>query len=105
MVLEVNLLRAHRCDLVQHDLGDLVFMRRSRQYPGCRLRLRGEHGGNGLIPRYKYAPGRRANRKRGIIGFGPGKDTVAPVGEAIGRFRMIRNGDRVAVALSGGKTR
>ncbi len=32
-----------------------------------------------------------------------GKILVRKVGEAIGRFRMIRDGDRVAVALSGGK--
>jgi tRNA 2-thiocytidine biosynthesis protein TtcA len=31
------------------------------------------------------------------------KTLLRKVGEAIGRFRMIRNGDRVAVALSGGK--
>jgi tRNA 2-thiocytidine biosynthesis protein TtcA len=31
------------------------------------------------------------------------KALLRKVGEAIGRFRMIRNGDRVAVALSGGK--
>ena len=31
------------------------------------------------------------------------KVLLRKVGEAVGRFRMIRNGDRVAVALSGGK--
>jgi tRNA 2-thiocytidine biosynthesis protein TtcA len=31
------------------------------------------------------------------------KTLLRKVGEAVGRFRMIRNGDRVAVALSGGK--
>ena len=31
------------------------------------------------------------------------KSLLRKVGEAISRFRMIRNGDRVAVALSGGK--
>ena len=31
------------------------------------------------------------------------KTILRKVGEAIGRFRMIRNGDRVAVGLSGGK--
>ncbi len=31
------------------------------------------------------------------------KAVLRKVGEAIGRFRMIRNGDRVAVAISGGK--
>ncbi len=31
------------------------------------------------------------------------KILLRKVGEAVGRFRMIRNGDRVAVALSGGK--
>jgi tRNA 2-thiocytidine biosynthesis protein TtcA len=31
------------------------------------------------------------------------KQLLRRAGEAIGRFRMIRNGDRVAVALSGGK--
>ena len=31
------------------------------------------------------------------------KTLLRKVGEAIGRFKMIRNGDRVAVALSGGK--
>ncbi|HUQ92849.1 MAG TPA: hypothetical protein VM120_14305 [Bryobacteraceae bacterium] len=31
------------------------------------------------------------------------KTLLRKMGEAIGRFRMIRNGDRVAVALSGGK--
>lgn len=33
----------------------------------------------------------------------PGKIILRKVGEAIGRFRMIREGDRVAVGLSGGK--
>ncbi len=33
----------------------------------------------------------------------PRKTLVRKVGQAIGRFRMIRDGDRVAVALSGGK--
>lgn len=31
------------------------------------------------------------------------KTLLRKVGEAVGRFKMIRNGDRVAVALSGGK--
>src|SRR5471030_637394 len=31
------------------------------------------------------------------------KTILRKVGEAVGRFKMIRNGDRVAVALSGGK--
>src|SRR3979409_819336 len=31
------------------------------------------------------------------------KTLLRKVGEAIARFRMIRDGDRVAVALSGGK--
>jgi tRNA 2-thiocytidine biosynthesis protein TtcA len=31
------------------------------------------------------------------------KILLRKVGEAVGRFKMIRNGDRVAVALSGGK--
>jgi tRNA 2-thiocytidine biosynthesis protein TtcA len=31
------------------------------------------------------------------------KSILRKVGEAIGRFRMIRNGDRVAVGISGGK--
>ena len=31
------------------------------------------------------------------------KTLLRKVGEAIGRYRMIREGDRVAVALSGGK--
>lgn len=33
----------------------------------------------------------------------PGKILIRKVGQAVGRFRMIRDGDRVAVALSGGK--
>jgi tRNA 2-thiocytidine biosynthesis protein TtcA len=32
-----------------------------------------------------------------------GKTLLRRVGEAVGRFKMIRDGDRVAVALSGGK--
>src|SRR5271154_646284 len=31
------------------------------------------------------------------------KTLLRKVGEAVARFKMIRNGDRVAVALSGGK--
>ena len=31
------------------------------------------------------------------------KTLLRKVGEAIARYRMIRDGDRVAVALSGGK--
>ena len=31
------------------------------------------------------------------------KTILRKVGEAIGRFRMVRDGDRVAVGLSGGK--
>ena len=31
------------------------------------------------------------------------KTLLRKVGEAVGRFKMIRDGDRVAVALSGGK--
>src|ERR1700675_3919326 len=31
------------------------------------------------------------------------KVLLRKVGEAVGRFKMVRNGDRVAVALSGGK--
>jgi tRNA 2-thiocytidine biosynthesis protein TtcA len=31
------------------------------------------------------------------------KTILRKVGEAIGRFRMIRDGDRVAVGVSGGK--
>lgn len=32
-----------------------------------------------------------------------GKTLIRKVGQAVGRFKMIRDGDRVAVALSGGK--
>ena len=31
------------------------------------------------------------------------KTLLRKVGEAVGRFKMIRDGDRVVVALSGGK--
>src|SRR5882757_7579431 len=61
---------------------------------------------DGSLPQTRRAKARRQplrDRAGDNRGLEVEKTILRKVGEAIARFKMIREGDRVAVALSGGK--